>query len=1846
MTDLKQLLITRLERYDSTLDLSDGSVLMTSVINPIVSVFGSTSLEQATIEFLVAKLEEAFPDVQVSAGDALYDLLISGCAVFFEAYRKELNRIANAQSVANLDTISDADVDALAANWLVSRDLGAYSTCRARLVFPTPTSVRVDTNNLLYTSSGLVFRPDGTYVVSAGGMRDNELTDGSYYLDITVISSEPGAQYNVGVGAIVGITGVSSVSSVSNTTPASGGRDRESNDVMVRTRLPQAVSERSLVTARGIRARLISSFPDLLGITVIGFGDPEMTRDLAVAEGDGPLVLSGFAFLHPQSMRIIISYADGAASINAGDTVKLAIPPIAGDPSDLESVVTLLVTDVELEKSPISIIPRTYTTICTVTGSLPALDGEWIASYISVHRPAIVHVNGEEVSASTHLGGNTDIYVHPLDDVQSSLDTPLQLTNLLYTGIGVESTLGSNCITLNLSESHEQSEFSLSKVIRLQGTMGIYSIRHVVQGSSKVTLYLNRPVGASFSTGAGTRWYLYNDLSMDITKQQHRILPLAREPLTCSGVIGATDVSITSPIDILSVGIDLSSEDYVLRFYIDGAEVTSRILDVQANLISLGSELRSTIHNKPCEIYALRGAVPLPLTHIQGLSVAGRSLPYGRAYGGRVLHLGGARTTQSGLVGLVAPKYDTLFSKLATPTITSLDMDLDSYLTAMSADYANEVGHLTPFAYGLAKPRAGAGVVRYKYSVSGVTHYAEAVLPLELFLPGDYTVFIAHGNTSYEDVLKYIDTGDYNLPANMSYPVQCERGDTLSITSGPNSGEYVIDEVFNIDLRLTQAYQEGNVELYQGDRGDLSGLSGDPNYVVRQVDTSKVIRLSVVRILGKFAASPLSTYESAFTLTSPPSEISGADNVLDIRDLVAMLLDPSKLVSRVSAGEGVLAQAAEARLGLPVSADLEDIGEATASGSIHPYSVGKPARGQMRVYHEAEGFVRFPQASPARVSHGRVNRHLYNKSQGSSDDSVSIHDGFSASYGTLQLTLDASMRQLSLIYGGDGIDVGNPLTWRRDLDISTVSADIPEGFYIPNNIVLNGRSPSALAQDEDRIGIDLIILPDDTMYPIVEMELDQYEELHIHKEAVFPSYPLLTQSQVTVRFSVFPSTVDISNIQTPCLVVRKGIAYIEPAVLPDNYVPGWWLGPIEDPVDIDNLRLALNQSRQAVTPLTYVRLNSIPSISDFVFTYSLAGEGVSAVDAKNIYGSTLVDELESVALSDPRAIIAVHVEGEPVDGLPTNVTDYIEVPGRYRVYGSTEAANDPSDMLLGITTSGSNRIELVNPVGSGALDSGLDKTHVGAYLFIDSGADSGGYTITSVGEDGSISVDRSLVGSTAVITAKGSAAVLTTDSAVNTLVMAEGALTRITDDGDFIPRAESVNPAYITGGVHVGGSTRLLVESDAGGYITLYSFVRRPDSSMYPESASFAPTRSHLGCFKIQSVTPLRVVDGDTGDNVHIASTIKVEGTITLPDLGESMREYEEVYFLLTVDPVPPEDKNDLKCAVQLHIYETEPSIYRVVGLQPDISGQHARSLAISTEGYDVPSSSSALSPFSPYNIGGDDPNFVNVSMDIKNPYALVRSRGLTLPSQGTELGLNYTDIPIQSVGHATRYNEVGVQTFTTHGEQIDGYILNVSSDEDTFSSAESTQIQLNPMSTIDHLGLEASASYLNVADNVTIDHVHSPTVNAVQSLISRGPDRVVCSDIRVKRMLPAYVGAQVRYVGASNPFQVKEALRVRIKNAIMSGSSVSKTTLVTTAYEKGATEVSTALLYYYIIDKDRVRRVEIVDTELSPSSLTVYNGTIRTTGLSPATVDSPSLGAKIDVLKSRTATRIGRGIQ
>ena len=127
--------------------------------------------------------------------------------------------------------------------------------------------------------------------------------------------------------------------------------------------------------------------------------------------------------------------------------------------------------------------------------------------------------------------------------------------------------------------------------------------------------------------------------------------------------------------------------------------------------------------------------------------------------------------------------------------------------------------------------------------------------------------------------------------------------------------------------------------------------------------------------------------------------------------------------------------------------------------------------------------------------------------------------------------------------------------------------------------------------------------------------------------------------------------------------------------------------------------------------------------------------------------------------------------------------------------------------------------------------------------------------------------------------------------------------------------------------------------------------------------------------------------------------------------------------------------------------------------------------------------------------------------------------------------------------------------------------------------------------------------------------------------------------------MIPAYVGVELKYLGPPSTYEVSETLRLQLKNNILAGVPISSSNLTSAVYAKGATSVSTSILYYYSIDRSRARRLELVTGDLSQSSLVVYDGTIRITGLFPATPNSESLNAAIRVSKSAVITRIGRGI-
>jgi hypothetical protein len=113
---------------------------------------------------------------------------------------------------------------------------------------------------------------------------------GLYYFDISVRAEFQGSEYDISVDdGIVGIEGVPSAVKVLNKNAFEEGDDREET-VDFAERVENSLSEKSLVTARGINSRLLDVFDNVRYISVIGHGDPEMERDILKGTQRSPVL--------------------------------------------------------------------------------------------------------------------------------------------------------------------------------------------------------------------------------------------------------------------------------------------------------------------------------------------------------------------------------------------------------------------------------------------------------------------------------------------------------------------------------------------------------------------------------------------------------------------------------------------------------------------------------------------------------------------------------------------------------------------------------------------------------------------------------------------------------------------------------------------------------------------------------------------------------------------------------------------------------------------------------------------------------------------------------------------------------------------------------------------------------------------------------------------------------------------------------------------------------------------------------------------------------------------------------------------------------------------------------------------------------------------------------------------------------------------------------------------------------------------------------------------------------------------------------------------------------------------
>jgi hypothetical protein len=285
LDDLRSFIEQRLKAIDPSFDVSSGSPLDTELITPLVARLAPDPYDTPIDLFARARLKSEYPELVVQKGEPIDDTVIKPFRILMEPFRRVVAGLTRNQSLADPTQLNDREADNLAANYFVRRKPGSYAVGSARLYFSAPRFAIVKPTQAVYTGANLRFFPVEGQAISAESMLFN--TEGSlYYFDVVVRAENQGDEYNIEPNSLVGIENFPSVVKVTNPFQFDDGDKRETTEEFL-ARVERSLTEKSLVTTRGVRARVLELFDSVKALTVIGHGDPEMQRDIITGAPSG-----------------------------------------------------------------------------------------------------------------------------------------------------------------------------------------------------------------------------------------------------------------------------------------------------------------------------------------------------------------------------------------------------------------------------------------------------------------------------------------------------------------------------------------------------------------------------------------------------------------------------------------------------------------------------------------------------------------------------------------------------------------------------------------------------------------------------------------------------------------------------------------------------------------------------------------------------------------------------------------------------------------------------------------------------------------------------------------------------------------------------------------------------------------------------------------------------------------------------------------------------------------------------------------------------------------------------------------------------------------------------------------------------------------------------------------------------------------------------------------------------------------------------------------------------------------------------------------------------------------------
>jgi hypothetical protein len=237
-------------------------------------------------DFLTKRLKEYDPNFEVRKGTGFYQLFFNPLQFITQPIIDEAVELTIAQSFLRIlqqpdpDAFPEEAVDSLASNFFVERIAGGVSSGVARVYYASPVDREWPAKGAVFNGeNGKTYTNPASFLIAKDVM-SLQFENGSYYYDIPVQSEDLGEDTLLDAGGLVGIGNDPDAITVTNIVPFSGGYSRETNTLLIE-RVRKSIAVRDLVTGKGFNATMFENFGGFLTeLRAIGFGDPEMMRDI------------------------------------------------------------------------------------------------------------------------------------------------------------------------------------------------------------------------------------------------------------------------------------------------------------------------------------------------------------------------------------------------------------------------------------------------------------------------------------------------------------------------------------------------------------------------------------------------------------------------------------------------------------------------------------------------------------------------------------------------------------------------------------------------------------------------------------------------------------------------------------------------------------------------------------------------------------------------------------------------------------------------------------------------------------------------------------------------------------------------------------------------------------------------------------------------------------------------------------------------------------------------------------------------------------------------------------------------------------------------------------------------------------------------------------------------------------------------------------------------------------------------------------------------------------------------------------------------------------------------------